>query len=70
MLSHITTIDVSSATEIVMSYENRLSVKLYNNVDFDRKLRALEQIVAVAGENGTGSINMKANDRVIWSQGG
>ena len=53
-----------------MSYENRLSVKLYNNVDFDRKLRALEQIVAVAGENGTGSINMKANDRVIWSQGG
>ena len=70
MLSHITTIDVSSATEIVMSYENRLSVKLYNNVDFDRKLRALEQIVAVAGENGTGSINMKANDRVIWTQGG
>lgn len=70
MLSHITTIDVSSATEIVMSYENRLTVKLYNNVDFDRKLRALKQIVAVAGETGRGSINMKANDRVIWSQDG
>ena len=41
LMEGMTSIDVSSKTEIVMVYDGRLTVKLLNNVDFDRKLKAL-----------------------------
>ena len=38
LMEGMTSIDVSSKTEIVMVYDGRLTVKVLNNVDFDRKL--------------------------------
>lgn len=70
LMEGVTSIDVSSNTEIVMVYEGRLTVKILNNVDFDRKLKALKQIIAVAGEGGRGTINMKGTDNIIWSKEG
>ena len=67
ILASVTSIDVSSSTEIVMVYENRITARMLNNVDFDRKMQVLESIVATLGETDRGSINMRANDRAIWS---
>ena len=63
----VTAIDISSNTEIVMTYEDRLTVKVLNNVDFDRKLKALKQVIAVVGEDARGTINMKGTDDIIYS---
>ena len=63
-----TSIDVSSNTEILMVYDGRLTVKILNNVDFDRKLKALRQVIAMAGDDGRGTINMKGTDNIIWSK--
>lgn len=68
LMEGMTSIDVSSKTEIVMVYDGRLTVKLLNNVDFDRKLKALKQVIAVIGEEGRGTINMKGQDKIIWSK--
>ena len=65
----MTSIDVSSKTEIVMVYDGRLTVKVLNNVDFDRKLKALKQVIAVIGEEGRGTINMKGQDKIYLVQG-
>ena len=46
-----------------------MTVKVLNNVDFDRKLKALKQVIAVAGEDARGSINMKGTDNIIYSPG-
>ncbi len=54
LMEGMTSIDVSSKTEIVMVYDGRLTVKVLNNVDFDRKLKALKQVIAVIGEEGGG----------------
>ena len=67
ILASVTSIDVSSSTEIVMVYENRITARMLNNVDFDRKMQVLESIVATLGETDRGSINMRANARAIWS---
>ena len=68
LMEGMTSIDVSSKTEIVMVYDGRLTVKVLNNVDFDRKLKALKQVIAVIGEEGRGTINMKGQDKIIWSK--
>lgn len=70
LMEGVTSIDVSSNTEIVMVYDGRLTVKVLNNVDFDRKLKALRQIIAIAGDDGRGTINMKGTDDIIWSKEG
>lgn len=70
MMDQVTSIDVSSRTEIVMVYDGRLTVKLLSSTDYDGKLRALKTIVAMAGEDGRGTVNMKGKDRVIWSKEG
>ena len=70
MIDQVTSIDVSSRTEIVMVYDGRLTVKLLSSTDYDGKLRALKTIVAMAGEDGRGTVNMKGKDRVIWSKEG
>ena len=65
LMEGMTSIDVSSKTEIVMVYDGRLTVKVLNNVDFDRKLKAFKQVI---GEEGRGTINMKGQDKIIWSK--
>ena len=70
LMEGVTSIDVSSNTEIVMVYDGRLTVKVLNDVDFDRKLKALKQIIAIAGDTGRGTINMKGTDDIIWSKEG
>ena len=68
LMEGTTSIDVSSNTEILMVYDGRLTVKILNNVDFDRKLKALRQVIAMAGDDGRGIINMKGTDNIIWSK--
>lgn len=68
LMEGTTSIDVSSNTEILMVYDGRLTVKILNNVDFDRKLKALRQVIAMAGDDGRGIINMKGSDNIIWSK--
>lgn len=61
-------VDVTSGTEMQVGYDGRIYIKLLNNADFESKMRALEQVLAIAGEDGRGTINMKASDRVIWTK--
>ena len=51
LTSKINSINAASRTELVMVYEGRIRAKLLNNVDFDRKILILEEIVAVLGED-------------------
>lgn len=70
LMGEITSIDVSSQTEIIMVYDGRLTVKLLSSSDYGGKLNALKTIIAIAGEDGRGTVNMKGKDRVIWSKEG
>lgn len=70
LMEGVTAIDVSSQTEIVMVYDGRLTVKLLSSADYSGKLNALKTIIAIAGDDGRGTVNMKSKDRVIWSKEG
>ena len=59
MTSQINSINASSRTELVMVYQGRIQAKLLNNVDFNRKILILEEIVAVLGEEEWGILDMK-----------
>ena len=59
MTSQINSINASSRTELVMVYQGRIQAKLLNNVDFNRKILILEEILAVLGENEWGVLDMK-----------
>ena len=59
MTSQINSINASSRTELVMVYQGRIKAKLLNNVDFNRKILILEEIVAVLGDEEQGVLDMK-----------
>jgi len=59
MTGKINSINASSRTELVMVYEGRIQAKLLNNVDFNRKILVLEEILAVLGEDEWGVLDMK-----------
>ena len=59
MTSQIYSINASSRTELVMVYQGRIQAKLLNNVDFNRKILILEEIVAVLGDEEQGVLDMK-----------
>ena len=59
MTSQINSINASSRTELVMVYQGRIQAKLLNNVDFNRKILILEEIVAVLGDEEQGVLDMK-----------
>ena len=42
-----------------MVYQGRIQAKLLNNVDFNRKILILEEIVAVLGDEEQGVLDMK-----------
>ena len=67
LIGQVTSIDVSSQTEIIVIYNNRLTVKLLSSADYSGKLRLLKNIIAMYGEDSRGTVNMKAKDRVILS---
>ena len=64
----VTSIDVSSGTEIQVVYQGRLTIKLLNNANFEKKMQPLRTVIAVAGDDGKGIINMKGTDKVIWTK--
>ena len=51
-----------------MVYQGRLTIKLLNNANFEKKMQPLRTVIAVAGEDGKGIINMKGTDKVIWTK--
>ena len=59
MTSKINSINASSRTELVMVYQGRIQAKLLNNVDFNRKILILEEILAVLGDDEWGVLDMK-----------
>ncbi len=59
MVTDISRVDISSATEIVLSYDNRIQVKLLSNTDFNRKIQILREILAVLTEWDQGTIDLK-----------
>ena len=68
LMEGVTSIDVSSGTEIQVVYQGRLTIKLLNNANFEKKMQPLRTVIAVAGDNGKGIINMKGTDKVIWTK--
>ena len=61
MTTQINSINASSRTELVMVYQGRIQAKLLNNVDFNRKILILEEILAVLGEDEWGVLDMKTD---------
>ena len=61
MLAHVTDIDASLTTEISMVYDGRITAKMLSNTDFIRKLRILEEVVALTGENEYRTVNLKGD---------
>ena len=68
MTDKIQSINASSRTELVMLYDGRIQAKLLNNVDFNRKILILEQIVAVLGDEEYGVLDMKT-EKNFYSPG-
>jgi cell division protein FtsQ len=61
MLANVTDIDASLTTEISMVYDGRITAKMLSNTDFIRKLRILEEVVALTGENEYRTVNLKGD---------
>ena len=61
MTTQINSINASSRTELVMVYQGRIQAKLLNNVDFNRKILILEEILALLGEDEWGVLDMKTD---------
>ena len=59
MLANVTDVDASLTTEISMVYDGRITAKMLSNTDFVRKLRVLEEVVALTGENEYRTVNLK-----------
>ena len=68
LMEGVTSIDVSSGTEIQVVYQGRLTIKLLNNANFEKKMQHPRTVIAVAGDDGKGIINMKGTDKVIWTK--
>ncbi len=68
LMEGVTSIDVSSGTEIQMVYDGRLTVKMLNNANFRKKMQPLRAVIAVAGDDARGIINMKGTDKIIWTK--
>ncbi len=68
LMEGVTSIDVSSGTEIQMVYDGRLTVKMLNNANFKKKMQPLRAVIAVAGDDARGIINMKGTDKIIWTK--
>ena len=62
MLANVTDIDASLTTEISMVYQGRITAKLLSNTDFVRKLRILEEVVALTGEHEYRTVNLKGEE--------
>lgn len=67
MIDQITAIDATLGTEIAMVYQGRVTVKLLNNTDFERKIRVFEDVVATFSEYDTGVVNLKGEEKVFYS---
>ena len=59
MLANVTDVDASLTTEISMVYDGRITAKLLSNTDFVRKLRVLEEVVALTGDHEYRTVNLK-----------
>lgn len=68
LMDGVTAIDVSSGTEIQVVYDGRLTIKLLNNANFEKKMQPLRTVIAVAGDDARGIINMKESDKIIWTK--
>lgn len=68
LMDGVTAIDVSSGTEIQVVYDGRLTIKLLNNANFEKKMQPLRTVIAVAGDDARGIINMKGSDKIIWTK--
>ena len=68
LMEGVTSIDMSSGTEIQMVYDGRLTVKMLNNANFKKKMQPLRAVIAVAGDDARGIINMKGTDKIIWTK--
>jgi cell division protein FtsQ len=70
LLAKITEVSVASRTEVVMVYNGWLKVKILTTANFQRKLQALQDTVAIAEAEGWGraTLNMKG-DSIIFSGG-
>lgn len=66
MTGQITAIDATLGTEIAMVYEGRVTVKLLNTTDFDRKMRAFKMVAALLHDYDRGVLNMKS-DKVFFA---
>ena len=44
-----------------MVYDGRITAKMLSNTDFIRKLRILEEVVALTGENEYRTVNLKGD---------
>lgn len=66
MTEQITAIDATLGTEIAMVYEGRVTVKMLNTTDFDRKMRAFKMVSALLYEYDRGVLNMKS-DKVFFA---
>ena len=62
MLANVTDIDASLTTEISMVYDGRITAKLLSNTDFVRKLRILEEVIALTGEHEYRTVNLKGEE--------
>lgn len=66
MTGQITAIDATLGTEIAMVYEGRVTVKMLNTTDFDRKMRAFKMVAALLHDYDRGVLNMKS-DKVFFA---
>lgn len=63
MLDKTERIDCSDPDMLVLRYAGRFDVQMLYNADFDKKLNALEQIIAQLQENETGTVILTMPDK-------
>lgn len=66
MIGQITAIDATLGTEIAMVYDGRVTVKMLNTTDFERKIRIFEDVSALLSPYDQGVLNLKS-DTVFYS---
>ena len=65
ILSFVTEIDLTSAAQVQMRYDNRFWVKMPLNGDFTYFLRALEAVVEQRGPGEKGTMDLTRDDYVV-----
>lgn len=66
IIDQITAIDATLGTEIAMVYDGRVTAKMLNTTDFERKIRIFKEVSALLREYDQGVLNLKS-DKVFFS---